>query len=174
MAETTTETEQQAVVPARPVERRLRRWNLADVLEELEREMARGWGALPSFPRHWLAPLSRVGEPAAGWAPRLDVYEKDQTLHVKAELPGVKKEDISVSIEQDDLVIDGERRTESEVKDEQYYRMERSYGRFHRRVPLAFAVKPEQIKATYRDGMLEIEIPMPAQPKAEPKKIAIS
>src|SRR5689334_8991552 len=100
-------------------------------------EMARFWP--------WAArPLPEL---PGDWMPRMDVYEQDHTLVVKVELPGVKKDDIEVSLDQGDLVIRGERKAEREVKEAEYYRMERSYGSFYRRLPLGFAVKPEQVEA---------------------------
>ena len=104
----------------------------------------------------------------------MDVFEKNGHLIVKAELPGVNKEDVKVEMDDGDLVIDGERKAESEVREQDYYRMERTYGSFHRRLPIPLDVKPEQIKATYSDGVLEIQIPKPARTSPEPKKINVS
>jgi HSP20 family protein len=104
----------------------------------------------------------------------MDVYEKSGQLTIKVELPGVKKEDIKLAMDDGDLVIDGERKTESEVKEEDYYRIERAYGNFHRRLPIPFDVKSELIKANYKEGVLEIEIPKPATTAPEPKKIPVS
>lgn len=141
-----------------------------EFLDDLQQEMARLWEQRPFFPRP-IAPRA-AGAPAApmtAWAPRLDVYEKDGHLTIKAELPGIKKEDIQIFLDDGDLVIDGERKGESEVKEESYYRMERSYGRFYRRLPLPGEVKAEQIQATYKDGVLEVQIPQtaPATPPAQ-------
>jgi HSP20 family protein len=90
-----------------------------------------------------------------------------------AELPGVKKEDIVVEMRDGDLVISGERKTDSEVKEQDYYRIERSYGSFRRRIPMPFDVRPEQVKANYKDGVLEVEIPKPALKEPEAKKITV-
>ncbi len=110
----------------------------------------------------------------AVWVPQMDVYEKDGKLVVKAELPGMKKEDVEVTVEEGDLVIKGERKTESEVKQEDYYRSERSYGSFYRRVPLPEGVDPEKATATYADGILEIDVPLPAKPKQTERKIPVA
>jgi HSP20 family protein len=104
----------------------------------------------------------------------VDVYEKDGNLIVKAEVPGMKKEDIKVEMDDGDLVLSGERKSESEVREEDYYRVERAYGSFYRRLQIPFDVKTEQIKATYKDGVLEIAIPKPAQATPPPKRIAVS
>ena len=76
----------------------------------------------------------------------MDIFEKDGALMVKAELPGVKKEEVTITLDDGDLVVRGERKAESEVKEEDYYRMERSYGSFYRRMPLPFEAKAEEIK----------------------------
>jgi HSP20 family protein len=107
------------------------------------------------------------------WRPSVDVYEKDGNLVIKAELPGMKKEDIEVALDQGDLVIRGERKAESEVKEENYYRIERNYGSFYRRIPLPFEVKPDQITASYNDGVLEVRIPKPAQERPQPQRIPL-
>jgi HSP20 family protein len=86
----------------------------------------------------------------------------------------VKKEDVKVEIQEGDLIVTGERKSESEVKEADYYRMERAYGTFYRRVPIPFEVEPEQIKATYTDGVLEIAMPRPAEAAPETKQIPVS
>jgi HSP20 family protein len=107
------------------------------------------------------------------WTPSVDVYERDNTLVVKAEVPGLKKEDIEVALDQGDLVIRGERKAESEVKEENYYRIERNYGSFYRRIPLPFEVQADQVSASYNDGVLEVRIPKPAQEQAQPQRIPL-
>jgi HSP20 family protein len=150
-------------------ERRLRRWDPFEMLDELQEEMIRLWGqAWPLVPR----PLRRLAPSA--WAPTTDVYAHDNTLVVKTELPGMKKEDIEAALDQGDLVIRGERKVESEVKEENYYRLERSYGSFYRRVPLPFEVRAEQITASYNAGVLEIRIPKSAQEQPKKQKIALT
>ena len=157
--------------PQRRVGRRLRRRDPVEMFGELQDEMMRLWGqAWPLMPR----PLRRMALMPTRWTPTTNVYEKDNTLVVKAELPGVKKEDIDVTLDRGDLVIRGERKAEKEVKEEQYYRMERSYGSFYRRLPLPFEIKPEQIEAKFADGVLEIMIPKPPEAKTQPTKIAVT
>ncbi len=92
-------------------------------------------------------------------APPVDVYETDSEVVVKAELPGVKKEDIDVTIKENSLHIKAERKEEREDKTENVHRVERFYGRIERIVPLPVEVKPEEAKAEYKDGILEIRIP---------------
>jgi HSP20 family protein len=159
-------------VPVKAGDGWLRRWEPTDMIGTIRDEMERLWGqALPWS--HARSP--RQPAPAmTAWAPRMDVFEKDGSLVVKAELPGIKKEDVQVTLEQGDLLIRGERKTESEVKEQDYYRCERSYGSFYRRMPLPADVKPEQIQASFADGVLEVRLPMPATAKPEPTKIKVS
>ena len=103
----------------------------------------------------------------------MDVYEKDNAIVIKAELPGLKKEEVQVEIDGEDLVIRGESKAESEVKDEDYYRSERSIGSFYRRMPLPAGVTPEQIQANLKDGVLEVRVPKPAEARSEAKKIEV-
>jgi HSP20 family protein len=141
------------------------------MFNELQEEMTRRWGQ--GWP--WTPGLlsRRPTEMPTKWAPRIDVYEKSSNLVVKAELPEVKKEDIDVALEGGDLVIRGERKAEQEVKEEDYYRMERSYGSFYRRIPLGFEVKPDQVQAKYTDGVLEVSIPKPAETAPQAQKIKV-
>ena len=152
----------------------LRRWDPFEMFDEMQQQMARLWGqAFPLMPRPVSRPLRRMALAPTMWTPSVDVYEKDGNLVVKAELPGMKKEDIEVALDQGDLVIRGERKAESEVKEENYYRVERAYGSFYRRIPLPFEVKPEQIMASYNDGVLEVRIPKPAQEQSRPQRIPL-
>ena len=106
------------------------------------------------------------------FAPVVDVYETDQDLVVKAELPGVKKENVEVSIRDNALHIKGEKKEEKEEKTETYHRVERVYGKFERVIPLPTDVKVEAAKAEFKDGVLEIRIPKAKGSKE--KKIEIS
>jgi HSP20 family protein len=92
-------------------------------------------------------------------APPVDVYETESEVVVKAELPGVKKEDIEVTIKENAVHIKAERKEEREEKTENVHRVERFYGRIERIIPLPVEVKTEEAKAEYKDGVLEIRIP---------------
>lgn len=162
-------TEGSTTIPVKAEERRLR---FLDPFEDLRDEMSRLWGRRPLVGRAAFRSLAPLAE--GMWAPRMDVFEKNSNLMIKAELPGVEKENIRVEMVEGDLIVHGERKSESEVKDGDYYRLERAYGSFRRRLPIPFEVKPEQVKANYKDGVLEIQIPRPAQAVREPKAIAIS
>jgi HSP20 family protein len=100
------------------------------------------------------------------------VFEKDNKLVVKAEIPGMKEEDIDVSVVGDTLTIKGERKAETEVKDEDYYRCERSYGSFFRSIPLPSAVDANKIEASYENGVLEVTLPKTAAAKRKKVKVA--
>ena len=117
-------------------------------------------------------PMWRLPVEEIGWMPAVDVLEKDDKFVVKAELPGMKEEDISVSVVGDTLTIKGEKKTETEVKEEDYYRCERAYGSFYRSIPLPSTVDAGKIEASYQDGVLEVTLPKAAEVK--PKKIAVS
>ena len=149
------------LAPATIEERRAARRDPAAFFEAMEDELERLWGRMPFA---WRPPLRRNGGLPELWVPRMDIYEKDGALVVKAELPGVKKEEVAITLDGGDLVVQGERKAEREVKDEDFYRMERSYGEFYRRLPLPFEAQAEGIKATFTDGVLVITVPKPATP----------
>jgi HSP20 family protein len=109
----------------------------------------------------------------APWTPGIDVFEKDNALVTKIDLPGMKKEDIKVEIADGYLAISGERKTEAEEKKDDYYRCEREYGRFYRSVPLPDGAKAEDIKATFADGVLEVSVPLPPKAVAKPQTVKI-
>ena len=164
MAETTT-------TPAKFEEQRVARREHATFFDAMQDEMERLWARMPFGFR---PPLRRDGALPELWAPRMDIFEKDGTLTVKAELPGVQKEDVAITLAGGDLIVRGERKAESEVREEDYYRMERSYGGFYRRLPLPFEVEAEQIKASFADGVLEVTIPKPAAAAPAAQTIPVS
>lgn len=108
----------------------------------------------------------------AEWAPAIEVKQKEGKLLVTAELPGVKTEDVKVHIDGDTLVVEGERKAEKEEKREGYYHSERSYGKFYRSILLPEGAKADQTAAQFKDGVLEVTIPIP-EAKAATKEIPI-
>ena len=106
------------------------------------------------------------------WAPPVDIYETDDALILKAELPGVSKDDVSIEIHQNTLILRGQRKHEAEVKEEHYHRVERAYGTFQRSFTLPTLVDQEHVQATYKDGVLELRLPK--SEAAKPKRIAIT
>jgi HSP20 family protein len=95
------------------------------------------------------------------WAPEIDVFQKNNELTIRADLPGLRREDVTVEITDDAVAIQGERKREHEEEREGYYRSERSYGSFYRVIPLPEGTITEEAKANFRDGVLEITIPAP-------------
>ncbi len=116
----------------------------------------------------------RGEEPVATttWSPAVDIFETDEEIVVKAELPGIDRKDISVSLENNVLSLKGERRFEKETRDENYHRIERAYGSFSRSFSIPGLVDSDKIHAEYKDGILKIILPKKEQ--AKPKQIKIS
>jgi len=141
-------------------------WNPFRELEEMERRFDEVFGRqfLPSV-------LRRLPTEQMTWTPALDIFEKGDKFVVKAEIPGMKEDDIHVSVEGDMLTIRGEKKTESEVKEEDYYRSERSYGSFFRSVALPSTVDAGKIEADYEDGVLEVTLSK--KPEVKPKKVTV-
>lgn len=119
-----------------------------------------------------LTELARSSNLLRGWTPALDVYEQKDNFIVKAELPGMKKEDIAVSLHDGSLSISGERKSETNHEDAEVYRAERFFGRFQRTVTLPAAVAPDKVKAQYKDGVLTVTLPKTEE--AKPKQIDVS
>ena len=112
-------------------------------------------------------------ENTAVWSPKVDVFEKDNRLVTRIDLPGVKKDDVTVEVGDGQLKMFGERQNESQENDKNFYRCERDYGSFYRAVPLPVGVKPEDVKATFDSGVLEVSVPIPAAAQANGQKIPI-
>lgn len=111
-------------------------------------------------------------EPQGIWYPSLDIEESKDNIKVIAELPGMKKEDIKLTVTEGELVIQGERKFEKEEKDKTYHRIERSYGKFKRTITLPTKIETDKAQATYEQGILIITIPK--SEKAKPKEIGIT
>jgi HSP20 family protein len=106
------------------------------------------------------------------WAPAVDIYEHEGNLVLKAELPGIEHKDVDVRVENNVLTLRGERKFDSEVKREEYHRVERAYGTFSRSFTLPNAVDTDKIKAEFKDGVLRVTLPQ--REEAKPKQISIS
>jgi len=96
---------------------------------------------------------------ASKWSPQVEVFEQDNQLVIRADLPGMTKDNVNIDIANDAVVIRGERKSEREENESGYYRSERSYGSFYRRIPLPEGVSAENATADFRNGVLEIKIP---------------
>jgi HSP20 family protein len=107
------------------------------------------------------------------WSPQVDVFERGNNLVVRADLPGLDRDNIDVEVENDSLIIRGERRSENEDNQEGYYRSERSYGSFYRAIPLPDGVDANACNATFKDGVLEVTLPKPPESKSKGKRIEV-
>jgi HSP20 family protein len=109
-----------------------------------------------------------------GWAPRVDVCETNDSYIVSADLPGIKKEDIEINLKDNTLTVTGEKKYEAKSDKDNYVRVERKYGKFLRRVSLSENVDKGKIKATYKDGVLEIKIPKREEVATKPVKVEVN
>ena len=113
----------------------------------------------------------REGMVAGTWAPAVDIYETPDSIVLQAELPGLSKDDIDIQVRDNVLTLKGERRSEKEVKEGNYLRVERAYGGFQRAFTLQAAVQADKIRAVFKDGVLDVSIPKVEE--AKPKQIKI-
>lgn len=121
---------------------------------------------------HDFLPTPFRGEERLGaWEPAIDVYETGKGYTLKAELPEVKEEDVHVNVEGNILTITGERKREEEIREEHYHRTERSYGSFSRSFALPESVDREKIRATFKGGVMKLELP--GREEIKPKEIKI-
>lgn len=142
----------------------LERWDPVRTLGEIEADMNRLFDGV----------LGRSLRPRTRdriWVPAVDMYETRDELVVTAELPGVNEKEITLSLTGDVLTLKGERTRTAEVKEEEYRRTERYFGKFERNIPLPMPVQADKVKATYRDGLLEARLPKAEEVK--PKEIKI-
>jgi HSP20 family protein len=116
--------------------------------------------SFPNFFTTDFAPF-RSGLEKGAWMPQIEVLQNNGKLMVRADLPGLAKDDVKLEITDDFLTISGERKEEKEEKREGFYRSERSYGSFYRQIPLPEGAKTENAAATFANGVLEITIPTP-------------
>jgi len=114
---------------------------------------------------------SEEGIAASTWTPTVDIYETPETIVLKAELPGLSREDIEIQIRDNALTLKGERRFAKDAQQENYLRIERAYGAFQRGFTLPATIQQDKIRAVFRDGVLELTLPKAEEAKS--KKIAI-
>lgn len=142
---------------------------MRSLTEELERTFNDFLGR-----RHWpFAGFTASGMSGVTWTPPIETEERNGTLYVRTELPGLSKDDVKVEVAEDVLTIEGERKHESEKKEGSYYRSERSYGYFSRSVALPEGAKADTAKATFKDGVLEIVIELPARKAPDARRVTI-
>jgi HSP20 family protein len=132
------------------------------------------------FNRFFGRPFGLMRWPRAMWPeeleagyPSVDIFEDKNKVVVKAEIPGVDKEDLDVNVTEDAIVISGEKKKEEKVEEKDYYRYERSYGSFHRSLPLPAGVQSDKAKARFKDGVLEITVPKTPEAKKKEVKVTV-
>jgi HSP20 family protein len=119
--------------------------------------------------RNWMT----RAQPAAQWTPQIEVFHRGNDLVLRADLPGMKKEDVNVEISDNTITIQGERREEHEEEKEGWYRSERSYGSFYRTIPLPEGTITDSAKATFKNGVLEIVLQAPPKEVSRGRKVNI-
>ena len=127
------------------------RWDLQSLMHDMEAEMERLFGRRSTL-RGWGQGLRLGGD----WTPSVDVFEKNGKLVIQVELPGVAREDVEVTMEDNDLVLKGTRTNERDVTQDAYFRMERFSGAFLRRIPLPTGIQATDLSAEFKDGVLTI------------------
>ena len=114
------------------------------------------------------------GQESASWTPKVDVYQTDDSYVLKAELPGLSKEEINIDVNDNTLTLKGEKKLEEKVEKENYVRVERTYGSFSRSFNLSDDVDTEHITANYKDGVLELTLPKKEESKPKEIKVEIN
>ncbi|HHU49585.1 MAG: Hsp20/alpha crystallin family protein [Caldicoprobacterales bacterium] len=129
-------------------------WNPFRDLDNVNRD----FGSFFDFPNRFLGGMS---------TPKVDVYQTEKDVVVKAEIPGVSKEDLNLYVDENSVRLSGQTRKENEFKEENAYRAERMYGSFSRVIPMPTEVKSDETQAEYKDGILTVRIPkmQPSKPK---------
>jgi len=140
-------------------------------VRRMSSELDRLFDEWPFFRLHGPGAAGTTDSPA--WSPRIDVFEKDNRLVTRVDLPGVKKEDVCVEVTDGHLALSGVRKDETAEKKGNYYRTEREYGSFYRAVPLPDGVKADDVKAMFANGVLEVSVPLPAAPESRARKIDV-
>ncbi len=157
------------LVPWRSRERdQLSRPGNGDQFSTLQTEMSRLFDSF--FEGFDIVPFGKTGLAQAGVMPKVDVSETKDAVQVTAELPGMKEDDLEVTLADGHLVIQGEKRAEKEEKDKNFYRVERSYGSFHRSIPLPTEVDDQKVDASFQNGVLKIVLPKVAPAASEASK----
>lgn len=131
-------------------------------LARLEREMEDMFGRLPAWP--W-------GDGERGWAPAIDMIDRKDEFVLRADLPGLTEKDVEVTVQDNMLTVKGERKAETEEKKDDYHCCERTYGAFTRILTLPAGVQADKVKATFKNGVLEVR--MPKAPEAKGTKIEV-
>lgn len=122
----------------------------------------------------WRAPAARGTESEqAAWWPQVEVFQRGDQMVIRADLPGLTKDDVHVDVTDDGVSIRGERRHEHEERKEGFYHSERSYGSFHRTIPLPEGIEADKADASFRDGVLEITMPAPRREASRSRRLEV-
>ena len=149
---------------------------MADDMDRLFEQFGFGRSAAPrsgSLFADDLWPISGGQSGGTIWSPQVETFRRGDNLVIRADIPGVKKDDIKLELENDVLTISGERREEHEEKEDGYYRSERSYGHFYRAIPVPEGVNMDKCNATFNDGVLEVTLPAPKGEERKAKQIPV-
>lgn len=145
---------------------------MAEDMDRMFESFGLGRGRLA--PRRWSDLTEPFGETEASvWAPEIEIFEREGHFIIRADLPGLKKEDVRLEVTENALTIEGERRQEREERKEGFYRTERSYGRFSRTVLLPEGADAEKVTAEFKDGVLEVRLPAPERQRQQRRQIEI-
>ena len=120
------------------------------------------------------SPVAEEEMVQGAWVPAVDIFETGDSIVIKAELPGLTKEDINLEVKENTLSIKGEKKFEKDVKEENYHRMERSYGAFRRAFSLPSTVQQDKVRAKFKDGILEVTLPKAEEAKPKQIKVDVS
>jgi HSP20 family protein len=149
------------------------------LLQRFMEDMDRAFEDFGLRPR-WRSPRSSGdvssswrGASVEQWAPDIEMFQRNHELVVRADLPGLKKDDVKVDVTDDTITIQGERQQEEETEHEGVYRSERRYGSFYRAIPLPEGAITDQAKANFTNGVLEITIPAPPEPVTRGRRLEI-
>jgi HSP20 family protein len=140
------------------------RWDTGREVDTLQTEMNRVFDA-------FFGNRPGNGGTARRWVPAMDLVEDKNDLVLRADLPGLSEDDVDIEVKDGVLTISGERKTEEKKEEEGYYRVERAFGRFSRSLTLPDGIDPEQVKAKFDNGVLEVRIPKPEERK--PHRVSI-
>jgi HSP20 family protein len=169
MAKLVMEKEKKEVVPVQKRELGRRSVEFDRMFERFDQMMTDWWGrpfpSLPLLPSHLRPSQTLMAETFSLRAPAIDLYEGDQAVVIKAEVPGLDTADLKVDLTDSILTISGEKKKEKEIKEEAYTYSERSYGTFSRSLHLPCAVESDKAKATFKNGILEVNLPKTEEAK---------
>ena len=137
------------------------------MMRRLSEEMDRAFSSSFGLARGW-------GGDQGAWAPAVEVRERNGNLEITAELPGMTKDDVKVQCTEEGIAIEGEKRREHETTEGGYHRSERSYGRFYRMIPLPEGAQTDKAKAEFKNGVLNVQVPVPQQQQQKARQIPIN